>query len=466
MRLRLCLRMRLCGWWQMSWLLDMFRVPEDPGLKQGTYKFDGAGDLAHHRFHLRVDSTRKGVLLVDASKLVFLNGTALDYIRCALEGKDDDATFGYMRRRYRKVSKETVSSHYRRIREQLVEYVHGKADVLKVIGSDAMSIGSDQLPAPYRMDLALTYRCQNTCGHCYNETKEKKELTVEQWKTVIDKLWSVGIPHVVFTGGEPTLYDGLEELVARSEEHGQITGMVSNGRTLGRPGYLKKLVDLGLDHVQITVLSRDETVHDRLSGSKGAWKETVEGLRTALKEDLYVSTNTTIMRSNYEGMEQTMRFIAGMGVKNIAFNCIIRSGKGQDAEGVTFEELARFLVRAKEVAKEHGTNLIWYSPTPYCELNPVNLGLGIKQCTACALNMAVEPDGTVLPCQSYYEPLGNMLSDPWDRIWNHELCVRIRERKYADEKCAKCELLQVCGGGCPLSAEHGDYVCLDRHSSM
>jgi len=80
--------------------------------------------------------------------------------------------------------------------------------------------------------------------------------------------------------------------------------------------------------------------------------------------------------------------------------------------------------------------------------------------------MAVEPDGTVLPCQSYYEPLGNMLTDKWNTIWNHDLCKGIRERKYLDDRCVSCQLKQVCGGGCPLAQKHGDYMCLDRHSSM
>ncbi len=77
----------------MMRLSDLFRTkPLDVALKPGTYKFDGAGDLSHHRFHLRVDNEGSGVLLVDASKLIFLNGTGLDYVRCALEGKDDVET--------------------------------------------------------------------------------------------------------------------------------------------------------------------------------------------------------------------------------------------------------------------------------------------------------------------------------------------------------------------------------------
>ncbi len=65
----------------------------------------------------------------------------------------------------------------------------------------------------------------------------------------------------------------------------------------------------------------------------------------------------------------------------------------------------------------------------------MTLELGVKGCTAALYNMCVEPDGAVLPCQSYYQPLGNLLADPWETIWNHELAVSLRERKPVPEKC-------------------------------
>ncbi|HEY3420059.1 MAG TPA: radical SAM protein [Methanomassiliicoccales archaeon] len=439
---------------------------EGKGLKPGVYKYDGRGDLKQHRFHLRVDSESKGALLVDAASIIFLNGTAVDYVRCILEGRSDKAVVRYMRRRYRGLGKPQALEHYKGIKAQLSTYLEGDGEILSMIGPDKPSIGKDDFPAPYRMDLALTYRCQNKCDHCYNEPRQMKELTVEQWKQVIDKTWRLGIPHIVFTGGEPTMFEGLAELVVLSEKYGQVTGMVSNGRNLAKPGYLHDLVVKGLDHVQITVLSSREELHDRLVGEAGAWKETVEGLRTALLEQMYVSTNTTIMRSNLDDLEDTMRSLISLGVRNIAFNGIIRSGKGVGTEGITYAELASALVKLKEIAAAAQVKLIWYTPTPYHEFNPVNYGLGIKQCTACSLNMAIEPDGTVLPCQSYYEPLGNILTDPWDKIWGHDLCKRIRERKYLDGECLECGMKDVCGGGCPLSRKAGDYICLDRHSSM
>ena len=77
--------------------------------------------------------------------------------------------------------------------------------------------------------------------------------------------------------------------------------------------------------------------------------------------------------------------------------------------------------------------------------------LGVKACTAAAYNMCVEPDGAVIPCQSYYQSIGNLLSDPWEAIWNHELALWLRERRYVPPGCTDCALLAECGGGCPLS---------------
>jgi len=437
-------------------------APLDPG----THKYDGSGDLSGHRFHLRKDSEGKGVLMVDASKLLVLNGTALDYVRGMLEGWDNERTISYMRSRYRKLEEDTARQHLDRVRGQLLSFLSGNLDVVRNVSSGTPTIGSDALPSPYRMDLALTYRCQNNCGHCYNGDREVEELDLKGWLAVVDRLWDIGIPHIVFTGGEPTLSPHLGELISRSEEHGQITGLVTNGRRLGEEGYLRELVQRGLDHVQITLLSHRSGLHDSLSGCTGAWEETVSGIKVAAEEDVYLSTNTTIMEDNLDDIEDTLRFLISLGVKNVAFNCLIRSGKGVDARGIGYGQLEFLMANLIAITEEEGVKLVWYTPTPYCEFNPVNHGLGIKQCTACSLNMAIEPDGSVLPCQSYYKTLGNILTDPWEEIWGHDLCKRLRERRYLPEKCRDCKLSDVCGGGCPLSLEGGHYLCLDRASSI
>ena len=95
----------------------------------------------------------------------------------------------------------------------------------------------------------------------------------------------------------------------------------------------------------------------------------------------------------------------------------------------------------------------------------MELELGMKLCTACRMNMAVEPDGTVIPCQSCYEGLGSILKDPWKNIWENKICQDIRERRFVPDKCRKCSLLPQCGGACPISWKTGDYLPLDIVSS-
>jgi radical SAM protein with 4Fe4S-binding SPASM domain len=75
------------------------------------------------------------------------------------------------------------------------------------------------------------------------------------------------------------------------------------------------------------------------------------------------------------------------------------------------------------------------------------------------INMCVGPNGDVYPCQSYFESLGNILTVDWKKIWNNPLAVKLRKREYAEPKCKDCHQLQVCGGGCPLELQSGEYVC-------
>ena len=310
------------------------------------------------------------------------------------------------------------------------------------------------------MDLALTYRCNNECHHCYNaRSRSHPEMSTGQWKLVIDKVWDLAIPHIVFTGGEPTLREDLPELIAYAEQKGMIAGLNTNGRRLSQPDYVQTLVDAGLDHVQITLESHLSVIHDEMVNCTGAWKQTVAGVKNAVKSKLFVMTNTTLLQPNSIHMNELLEFLTTLGVPTIGLNSLIYSGKGLNVNnGLQESELEKYLSIAKEHVQETGQKLIWYTPTQYCHFDPVTQELGIKGCSAARYNMCVELDGSVLPCQSYYESLGNILEDDWDSIWNHPLSVSIRERTNVPHKCNGCSLLAECGGGCPLQFKEEDQI--------
>ena len=170
-------------------------------------------------------------------------------------------------------------------------------------------------------------------------------------------------------------------------------------------------------------------------------------------------TNTTMLRTNIHTIPATLDFLAETGIRTVGLNALIYYGRGSAVgTGLPESELKPLLAVARQKTEAHGQRLIWYTPTQYCNFDPMEMELGVKGCTAALYNMCVEPDGNVLPCQSYYQPLGSLLKDDWDSIWNHELAVRLRERKVLPEKCTGCGLLAECGGGCPLQFD------LDRTS--
>jgi radical SAM protein with 4Fe4S-binding SPASM domain len=425
-----------------------------PGLRAYERRDEAGGRV---RVHLRVDPDGRGLLAINASRVLHLNQTAAEYARLVLEGVPEDEAVRGIARRYR-VDAGTARADFRHISAQIETLVRADPSTCPILGMDVERVDpfSVALTAPYRMDLALTYRCNNACPHCYvARPSDYPEMETQSWKDVLERVWDAGIPHVCFTGGEATLREDLVELVACAEGLGLVTGLLTHGRRLSDAAYVGRLIDAGLDHAQITLESHAEAVHDAMVGAKGAWRETVQGVRNAVAAGLYTTTNTTLTRENVDGIEQTVAFIASLGVPTFACNSLIYAGRGATVgTGFREGELAPVLERVREAAERLCLRLIWYTPTQYCALSPLQLELGVKACTAALYNMCVEPDGAVIPCQSYYEPLGYILRDPWEAIWNHDLARALRERRYAPQKCHECPEFAICGGGCPLYLEH------------
>lgn len=435
--------------------------------------FTGAGvhhaTINGHRFHMRP--------LPDGA-LLWLNGrqppyrldqTAADFVTLLIDamwrfqqGEGDESeqvrqhVVDGMLNRYRRplalrnrVTRNRVNADLDRLSGILRGLAQGVCPA--EIGITATEIQSGTWDAPARMDLAVTYRCNLECAKCYNgERSVGTELSTAQWLDIYRTLWNLGIPQVVFTGGEPTLRDDLIELIDQADEF--VTGLVSNGTTLVE--FAQPLKDASLDYVQVTVESHLPGIHDRMTGVTGSHERTVAGIRAALDVGLEVVTNTTLTKSNTVGFSETVCWLyEKLGIRNIACNTLICSGRGtayRESHGLSDEELKATLVTACRQAEALGICLQWYSPTCYSTLNPMELGLGVKNCSAAAHNMMIQPDGSVLPCQSWPQSVGNILTDSWDTIWNHETSKRLREHLLAPPGCSECADFALCGGACPL----------------
>lgn len=425
--------------------------------------------------HVRCDLSQgaseiAGILVINGAKVLYLNNTAYGYVDLFLRsGCDHRKTAWQAALRFR-----ITPGHARRDWELLYRNL-SQASVGCCEGAEIQVMSEERhFTAPLRVDLALTYLCNNDCYHCYaGGSHATDELTTDEWRGVIDKLHAAGVPQVIFTGGESLMRPDLELLANHAKRHHMITGLITNGRLLTRER-VDSLAQAGLDFVQITVESIDPVVHNAMVGfpmevstasssdcectlrqniassTVNPLAETLAGVRNAIDSSLQVTTNTTITPQNASTVLATITHLIEIGVERVGINGLIRAERGKEADGLPADEMKSLLQKIRQICQEKGAQMIWFTPTCYRQLNPISLDLGVKSCSAASIVLAIEPTGRVIPCQSYFEGLGDARYDDFASIWNHPLALRIRDKTWVKESCRACKHLTTCGGGCPL----------------
>jgi radical SAM protein with 4Fe4S-binding SPASM domain len=431
----------------------------EPGLY--TYRVTPRGGT--RRLHLRIEANGEGTLFVDAMDVIHLNETAARIAKMALDDIAMSQAESIMRRAYRRPSRRQIGDEVERI-YRMVEHLSTSPSgcpTCALADLQRRAAFSTRARAPYKADLAITYGCNNSCSHCYNEPDrlDMPSLSRTDWFRVLDKLAGVGIPHVIFTGGEATLHPDLPDLIRHADSLGQITGLNTNGRRIAHRDYMRTLADAGLNHIQVTLASHVPELHNAVNGAN-AFDQTVRGIENALESGVHAITNTTLMRANRDLVEPFIEFLYALGIRTFAMNGMIYSGGGfADPNAIPEEEMAPLLALVRDKADELGMRFLWYTPTEYCRMSPVELEIGAKRCNAGEYSICVEPNGDVLPCQSFYTSAGNVLTDPWEMIWHGELFRSFRDReddpRWAGlpEKCWECPDLPLCGGGCRIDRE-------------
>ncbi len=209
---------------------------------------------------------------------------------------------------------------------------------------------------------------------------------------MLDKAWEAGIPHVVFTGGEPTLREDLPELIEHAEANSQIAGLISDGLRLADQSYLDRLLQTGLDHLMLVLQPEHE--------------QTWIALQNALEADLNIAVHLTLTPQNVDEGPGLLTRLALSGVKAISLSSI---------DPALYDALQALRSQVAHLNME----LVWNLPVPYSAQNPIALETKEYGHTLGAGRawLYVEPDGDVLPEQGTNHVLGNFLIDPWEKIW-------------------------------------------------
>lgn len=335
----------------------------------------------------------------------------------------------------------------------------------KGIEKSPFELGFQTLPV--LSEIALTYRCNLACQFCYagcgcRQSDQNQELSTKQIYRILNIIrYDAQVPSVSFTGGEPVLRKDLVPIVRYAKSLSMWTNLITNG-TLVTSSTARSLKQAGLDSAQVSIEAGNAAVHDVIVQKSGAFSQSIRGLQNLMEAGIRVHTNTTISALNQDQLPEILALVKQLGLDKLSMNLLMPAGsslQSLDALLVRYSDIGPIVSEIKHMADSMDLEFMWYSPTPICLFNPITHGLGNKGCAACDGLLSVAPNGDVLPCSSYPQPVGNLLNkdQSFPDLWDCPQANHFRKKAFAHVKCQQCDSLAVCNGGCPLYWQQVGY---------
>ncbi|MEW6408203.1 MAG: radical SAM protein [Patescibacteria group bacterium] len=322
------------------------------------------------------------------------------------------------------------------------------------------------LSAPVSVQVEITSNCNNDCIYCYNHWRDKNQshltsLSVEDLKCICDQLIANQIFKVTLTGGEPLLFwQRLLVAIARLKSNKIDVNLNSNLTTI-TPEIAQALKNSGLESILTTVLSHKEDIHDNLSNRRGAWKQMVKGIETAMAHGLNVGVNMVLLQQNYQFLYETAQFVKSFGVRSFSATKSSPALNTRDFSKfrLSIEELRVTLEALEVVKKELKMSVDVLECYPLCLLSDLNKfwHYGRRNCTAGITTCTIGFDGNVRPCSHsdmvYDNIFEKRLSDIFSKMTDW------REGRYIPDNCKNCDYFRMCSGGCRMEAKYLGDIC-------
>jgi len=313
-----------------------------------------------------------------------------------------------------------------------------------------------------RLVIKPTLRCNANCFGCtsrrelHRSLKKERQLSLEQWKTILQEAASLGLKYLHISGGEPTLYPQLMDLIKEGKRLDLRVRINSNGSRITRK-LATELLEAGLDEICISIYSHDPQIHNKSCGNKNLWQQAVEAVRifSELKDrypGFFLTTMSIILRENYRSLDELVEFHHRLGSQQIGLSYL--EGDFSNQYLLTKEEILE--IRENVVPK-----LVKYCKTldPRVRSRAVNTAMGIygpalgnpddsgkgiywtkNYCNVPRTAGLIMANGDVHPCnivEYTHEPVvGNLFKNSVRDIWNSVAWGRFRQSLH--EKCAFC----------------------------
>lgn len=168
----------------------------------------------------------------------------------------------------------------------------------------------------WRCELILTDRCNFNCPYCRGVLPaDQGDLSFDEACQIVDLWCSDGLKNIRFSGGEPTLWNRLSELVAFSKSGGVERIAVSTNGSADLDLYMR-LIESGVNDFSISLDSCCSSTAQKMAGNIDAWGRVVANIKT-LSSLTYTTIGVVITQQNEHELDGIISFASGLGVADI-----------------------------------------------------------------------------------------------------------------------------------------------------
>jgi MoaA/NifB/PqqE/SkfB family radical SAM enzyme len=260
------------------------------------------------------------------------------------------------------------------------------------------------------VEFALTYDCNCNCSHCSAANlrdRDRRPLSLETIRRALAECRELGALNINLTGGEVLMRKDLDELVRAAGPRRAVVSVATNGILLDR-ARARRLKDLGVRIVTISLDSADPEVHDRSRGHPGCFHKVFEAVDHAREAGLEVFLCTIMTPENLKNRDiYRMKDLAAKKGVTITINVSCAVGGWKKCKGILLspEDLAVFdqIVASPHVRWEGGSNYLK------------------EGCPAGIEKIYISPYGDVMPCNFTHISFGNVAEERLPVIWERML---------------------------------------------